>query len=145
MVTRASFLTRSAAAPFTPASLSKACFTSLSQPPQVMPVTVNSSSLVSFMFSSFMGWTQPQLDFSAAGPGEGSRFVPVQPVCLRFEMLSLKLPGNRLCADLGYQGTSPSPGRTARKEHTPSSYGAGGRKPMMTLWKFNLYQLHLEG
>ncbi len=52
-VTRASFFMRSAVAPFTPASLSKACLTSRSQPPQVIPVTEKTNSLVAAIMSSF--------------------------------------------------------------------------------------------
>jgi hypothetical protein len=58
-VTRASFLMRSAEADVTPASLSKACFTSFSQPPQVIPVTLNSSSLASAMAASLLKCWHP--------------------------------------------------------------------------------------
>jgi hypothetical protein len=44
----------------------------------------------------------------------------------------LKLPGDKLCADLEYQGTPTSPGSTAHAEHTPFSCGAVGQKPMTT-------------
>jgi hypothetical protein len=60
-VTRASFFIRSADTAFTPASLSKACFTSLSQPPQVMPVTENTNSLLSAMSSS--SWSVGPVSF----------------------------------------------------------------------------------
>jgi hypothetical protein len=84
--TRASFFVRSTVSTLTPASLSKACLTSLSHPPHVMPVTVNRICRVPAMESSFPRSIWHSMHSSAEAPRKRGFFECVSVSVSRVRM-----------------------------------------------------------